>query len=262
MFFSTKPLATMIVGSAVLLFSSVFMPTANAVVVSYTATSADVDSQASNSGGGHSLWLPFAKRISDTALSDSYQASDFDFSQPGILSVDDYGNATLTGTIQSDVDPRFAFDIVFNFSRVDGAGVNGAKRELLNGVYVENGGAIDTSTYDYFALDGGSISGVDEFYGLNFDVGLRNSDTPYPLQLGLGANGKNFNLGASVWYSLYLSSDCSSDFCEQLEGTPLFGDINVDLQVAPVPVPAAFWLFGTGLAGFGAMRRKKNKSVV
>jgi len=35
----------------------------------------------------------------------------------------------------------------------------------------------------------------------------------------------------------------------------------VDAQVSPVPVPAAFWLFGTALAGLVGFGRNRNKSV-
>lgn len=40
-------------------------------------------------------------------------------------------------------------------------------------------------------------------------------------------------------------------------GGPLTG-FNANFNMAPVPVPAAFWLFGSGLAGlFGLMRQRK-----
>lgn len=36
------------------------------------------------------------------------------------------------------------------------------------------------------------------------------------------------------------------------------GLYNVNVNLAPVPLPAAIWLFGSGLAGFAALRRKRS----
>jgi hypothetical protein len=42
------------------------------------------------------------------------------------------------------------------------------------------------------------------------------------------------------------------------------GNLNggIDISLAPVPLPAAIWLFGGGLAGLGAMLRRRKQSVV
>lgn len=234
---------------------------AEASIVSYadtfTASSAVSDPALAKYNNDHAIWLPFFRTLAGTPLQGNADAASFDFVWDGSLEFDSSGNGTLSGSIQSQVDSDFGFDVVFNFSAVSGPGADGPKLELFNSAYVANGGSIDPSTWDFFTLTSGTFTGVDSLAGLNFDVEQRGS---FPLQLGVGANGKNGNLGASVWFNLYTSSTCENSLCNALDDMTLRGDINID--VAPVPVPGAFLLFGTGLVGFGAARRKKAKDAV
>ncbi len=237
---------------AVLGFSAFGAPKAEASAVTYPVSSAVSDASLADSNSDHAFWLPFFRSLSGTGLEGNANAADFDFVWDGSLELNEYGEGWLKGTIRSQVDSDYAFDVVFDFAALDGPGADGPKLELLNSAYASNGGPIDPNFWNFFELTTGTLTGVDSLSGLNFDVSGRGA----PFQIGEGANGKNGNLGASVWFSLATSASCTSNLCADVASLNLDGDVNVDLT--PVPVPAAFLLFGTGLAGFGAMRRKKS----
>ncbi len=227
-------------------------PKAEAGPITYAASSAVSDSLHSGSDS-HSLWLPFFENAAGTPLLGDSDGSDFDFLTDSTLTVA-YGSATLQGRVVSQVDPSYALDVVFNFQQQNGPGMTGPKLELRNNAYVDNGGPIDPTSWDFFSLTGGSITGTGALEGLSFEVQERGMK-PFPFQLGTGANGKNGNLGASVWYSLVTDADCTSTLCTDFAGLSLTGDINIDLS--EVPVPGAALLFITGIAGLGVTRRRK-----
>lgn len=64
------------------------------------------------------------------------------------------------------------------------------------------------------------------------------------LQIGVGANDKTDELGASVWLNMSGGNSGGAHW-----------DINMDLTA--VPVPAAVWLFGSGLIGLVGVARRK-----
>ena len=237
------------------LFGLTAMTNANAsVVYTYNASSAVKDSY-SRYSGGHSLWLPIFSELTGEG-----SAKRFDFTDTATLTVEHYGTAILTGTIQSQLDPELAFDVVFNFEAESDS--FGPKRELSSDAYIENGGTIDTSLFDFFSIESASLTGLDSLDGLNLDVTQRGD---YDFQIGEGASGKNLDLGASVWFNAIASSLCDNSFCAAFT-TAQIGDVNIDLEatsnleVAPVPVPGAIILFATGLAGYAGSRRKKAKA--
>ena len=244
-----------IVAASVIGTLGAFTHNAEASVVNFDVSSAVSDPALSGSNNDHAIWLPFFRDLAGTGLTGNPNSSDFDFVWNGNFDVSSNGTATLTGRIASQVDPSYGFDIVFNLSRLDGPGSGGPKLELRDSAYASNGGPIDPTSWEFYSLTGGSFTGTENFTGLNFTVAERPSDTVYPFQFGAGANGKNGNLGASVWFYLFTDGSCSHAACDALADMSLFGDVNID--VTPVPIPAAFLLFGTGLAGMGAMQRRK-----
>jgi len=244
---------SILITCAAVLFPFISAP-ASAEVISFSAASAVSDPDLAGSNNDHSIWLPFFENIAGTPLAGNSNGSDFDFEPDGIFT-QAHGIATLTGTIRSQVDPTFAFNVTYNFEASSGPGSNGPKLELFQSAYINNGGPIDPYTWQFFDFSGGSFTGLGSLAGLNLDVLERPAGGLYPLQFGEGANGKNGNLGAAVWFSLVTGSDCTNDLCNDLAGQTLRGDVNVDLS--PVPVPGAFLLMASGLAGFGFSRRKK-----
>jgi hypothetical protein len=110
--------------------------------------------------------------------------------------------------------------------------------------------------------------------GTGTQSGLKVKFTQYPDiinpdnihgQLGFGANGKNSNKGFSTWLTWEVT-DCldvltGNDGCSPLSldiGQSGKGDININLS--PVPVPAAFWLFGTAMFTLVGLRCKSRAS--
>ncbi len=139
------------------------------------------------------------------------------------------GTATLTGTAISLVDPQAKFLVNIGFSgRVNPGDINypplgSPKKELLPSAYVENGGPIDSNTWHYYSAFSGSLSGQDHFAGGFITV----SRFGPSFQVGVGANGKNGNLGASGWMNLNVQSQPNTAY--QWSNPGAMGDINIDL---------------------------------
>lgn len=235
-------------------FATVAAMPAIAAPVMYNATSATSDSlHAGNSD--HSLWMPMFESLAGTALNGNSNGSDFDFVPDGKFSIATDGSATLSGTVRSQVDSDFSFDVLLSFVGLAGPGSGGPKKELKSSAYVANGGPIDHSTWSYFRLVDGTISGAGSASGLSFDVLERPSSGAYPGQFGVGANGKNGDLGFSVWFYTVVNNDCVNSLCATLARRgPQAGDVNIDLS--EVPLPAGMLLFATGLAGLATRRRR------
>lgn len=208
-------------------------------------------------GGGndHSVWMPVFEDISVLPTYNNADGSDFDFTPYGLFTVYDDGSASLNGVITSQVGgSEYQFEVSLILDGRTGPGSMGPKKELPSGQYVENGGTVDTSTWRYWDLVSGSLTGLNTLTGLNLDLTIRPADNSMPLQLGEGANGKNTDLGLAMWFYLTKSSDCTSDFCGYFTKS-YHGDFNLDLT--PTPLPAGFLLFATGAAGIAAVRRRR-----
>lgn len=241
---------SLIAGAALLATGLFTAPTASASVISFDVTSSQTDTSISRlNDSSFTAGIQFFNSANDTT--GIPQNRFFDFYEPGRLTIEYDGSATLTGRLVSREDPNFAFDVVYNLES-SGVGPDGpVLRNFFNSALAENGGPISAADFEFFNIINGTFSGVGDFAGLNFDITQAHS----PLQIGTGASGKNADLGIAAWFLLNINGDCTSAFCRQFEGVSVRGDIHAD--ISPVPVPGAFLLFGTGLVGFGAARRKK-----
>lgn len=234
--------------------SAMSVSAAFAAPVTYSATSA-VSDYLHGGGHDHSIWLPTFESLAGTPISGDPEASDFDFSPAGTFTIGEDGRAILSGRIISQVDPSFSFDILLSFVGLAGPGSGGPKTELKPSAYAGNGGPIDVSTWSYFQLAEGSITGAGSAAGLNFSVRERPTGNVFPGQLGEGANGKNGDLGFAVWFYTLVNESCTHNLCGAFSRRgPQAGDVNINLS--EVPLPAGFLLFATGLAGLAARRRR------
>ncbi|MEM9706319.1 MAG: VPLPA-CTERM sorting domain-containing protein [Pseudomonadota bacterium] len=237
-------------GIAAAVGAAVAIGTASAAQVDYFMTT-----YANKAGvvtsGAHSLWLPFLKNTGG--------GQEYSFDPPGIFSLDtSTGDASLTGRAASrNMSFNGGFDVDLDLQLGSVHPMKGPKLELPKKDYVDRGGPIDPSTWSFFDLDSGMLTGFGEFAGLNFDVEFHK----YPLQLGKGASGKNLDDGLAVWITVTTKADCTNSLCSQFNNPNkvLKGDINVD--ITPVPVPAAALLFGTALAGFAGLRRQRKAAA-
>jgi hypothetical protein len=69
------------------------------------------------------------------------------------------------------------------------------------------------------------------------------------------ANSISFNASAGVVYTILLGGNSGGTVFNPKEGYAL------NITTAPVPVPAAFWLFGSALVGLTGVARKKRRTI-
>lgn len=133
-----------------------------------------------------------------------------------------------------------------------------------------SGGATAGGRVNDFAYYNGLLYGGDQRDGdlaiLDPSTGAR-TDVPLGLPTGTAFGGAYFDSAGTLW--LYENSTGKLYPVTDLAGTPSLGsplvnaaNITVDIDAAAyagvVPVPAAVWLFGSGLLGLvGVARRKK-----
>ena len=188
----------------------------------HCAVKADADSYGTGSGG-HSLWLPGV-------------ATDLVFDPtPGTFTQNADGTATLTGTAYSAGNPANGFEVsvqLTGFTTVPAAG--SPKKELKSSSYEENGGPIDTSTWWYYTSYSGTLTGVGGWSGAVIAIQI----TGPAFQVGVGANGKNGNFGASAWFTWQVTSQPTSGAHLQSSGQ---GDFNLDLLDSSQCQPGGGW---------------------
>jgi hypothetical protein len=187
------------------------------------------DPALNNGPNGHAFYLPGI-------------STDFVFvPNPGSLVTAADGTAHLTGTLRSISNPNNAFtaDVHFTgYTTVAGAG--SPKEELFASAYVQNGGSIDPSTWFYYTAFTGTLTGTGNYAGAVISI----ANTGPAFQVGVGANGKNGNLGASGWFLWNVTSQPPSGNLQ----TTGQGDINIDLPTCSTiaSVGDRVWLDANG----------------
>ncbi len=180
------------------------------------AVRAGVDPNATSYAGGHALYLPGIW-------------PNFQFAPGASFQEFDDGTARLVGVAYPPRRPnaQFAVDIVFS-ARLDVgetgfAPAGSPKLELLPQHYLVNGGTIDPETWHYYQATDGFLVGQGVLAGALYQV----SPMGPAFQVGLGANGKNLNYGASGWLNLDRLAPANNGL-----GLPNFlvGDANLDLS--------------------------------
>ena len=184
--------------------------------------------------------------------------------------------ATMTGSAKNTGSSGLTFDFSLNFSR-SGIGPKGAYCQFDSGTIDQgcdsafsqgliNDGDLDITAWDYFNLDSGTITGTGALDGYVWSLANNSGHQP---QAGVNANALLLDdaLGISLWYDYTLISIPEpqvSAFAATAAPTWRIrksgkGDINADL--IPTPLPAAAWMLIAGVAGLGAMGRKKRSNA-
>lgn len=177
--------------------------------------------------------------------------------EPGLMSFDGDGNATLSMSVFNRDNGIDGFAIEMTFDQ------NYAISPAFKDVF---GRFDEPSNITLFNLAAGTLTGIGGFAGLTMDVGAFPDPDGAATQVGGGtgngsANGHNENFGMAVWFEV-LSFE-GADICAYCIGNPAFDnligeqvDIVIDLEPAPVPLPAGGVLALTALAGLAALRRR------
>lgn len=183
----------------------------------------------------HTFWLP--NLISGESNYWQFDSSGGSFNHTG-------PTATLTGTIvnNSNAMKRFDVDVSFNFLQKGG---RVPKCEL--------GGACGSAQYltqsahfEYFTYGAATLTGLNMLSGLTLALSIAPSDGSLPPQMGYGANNKDLNeFGLSTWFHWNITSNTTGSHFKN------YGQGDINLELTPVPVPAALPLLASALAGFG-----------
>jgi hypothetical protein len=233
---------------------TMFAAAAIAVIASTAAQAATEQFNATSavgSGADHSLWI-------SGGIAGGL-GSDFDFDPAGLFTIDENDVGSLTGRVVSQSAGFSDTGFEVNFTYVQPAFAPQFKSEN------SSAGAADLRfTY----LEGGTLTGFGQLQDVILNVVAKPQNDTYAAQWGsapddltVGPNNKNSNFGMAHWFTIdSIGGMCFTDFCDQyrssirgLVGTQ--GDINVDL--APIPLPAGGVLLLTGLAAAAGLRRRK-----
>ncbi|MEP7013746.1 MAG: SdrD B-like domain-containing protein, partial [Acidobacteriota bacterium] len=186
------------------------------------------DPTVQGAGANHAFWLP--------GIGTDYQFTP----NPGTFVQNSNGTATMNGTLRSLSNSNNAWTVSIGFTgRTSVTPAGSPKKELKSTAYSENGGPVNTATWIYYTGYNGTLTGLNNNAGAVINI----TRTGPAFQVGVGANGKNLNFGASGWYLWTVVSQPSSGGSLPSTGQ---GDINVDIVNCPPPTPAP----GTGTIGY------------
>jgi hypothetical protein len=182
------------------------------------ATAAPGDPAYDQFPSGHAFYMPGI-------------GTDFIFTPaPGTFIAMADGTATLQGTLRSVSNPNNAFTVDVQLSGYSATPpADSPKLELTANAYVQNGGPIDPSTWYYYTGFTGTLTGIGNYAGAVIDM----TRFGPAFQVGVGANGKNTQFGASGWFNVNVVSQPTAG--GTLTPTDR-GDIDIDLGDCP---PAA-----------------------
>lgn len=169
--------------------------------------------------GGHVIWLPgFVNDLT------------FDFSG-GVFTEFADGSARIDGLVRSNSDPGIGFEVEILLGGLTSEPPPGNPYlDMDPSAYVENGGPIDPATWQYYTEFSGTLTGVDWMAGASLSLHPVNSLVNGPVfQIGVGANGKNFEYGASNWFDWTVESQ--PDHGDSLSDGQL-GELNIDLSLS------------------------------
>ncbi len=203
----------------------------------YAATSVNT------AGNDHTFWL---NGLIDGGADNYWQ---FDGGSGVFTVAGDNATANLTGTIRNNVHATFALivDVTFALRGLGDEGDIIPNNGTLEYKGSSHGG--DPSMWAFYDMTTASLTGADDLAGLLLSL----TTFGPPAQLGDGANDKNAGLGAAQWFSWTVEENTTKYAFESSTGRQ-HGDINLNLS--PVPVPAAGLLLIGAIGSLGFARRK------
>ncbi|MEZ6017846.1 MAG: hypothetical protein R3F49_22265 [Planctomycetota bacterium] len=175
------------------------------------------------------------------------------------------GTAWLVGVLMSPTRPGWRFRASVDFTgRIDPGDAayppqGSPKKELVAAGFVEHGGPVDTRSWRYYTGTTGRLEGLESLAGAVVNV----SRFGPPMQVGMGASGKNLDFGLASWINVTLEAQPTTGIA--LPGVLQRGDINLDLmgscmdcaggapedqEVSNLGGHAAFWFQGLGSSSF------------
>jgi hypothetical protein len=149
--------------------------------------------------------------------------TDLVFTPKGTFVENSDGTGQIVGTLASLSHPTQGFQVNVFLGGFTTTSPHNPWKQLHTPAYIENGGPIDPATWYYYTSFSGTLVGTGDFDGAVLTLaGV--STTPF--QVGIGANGKNLNLGASTSYKWTVVSQPTSGVVLPATGT---GNTNTDI---------------------------------
>ncbi|MEO1550969.1 MAG: hypothetical protein AAFR93_11150 [Pseudomonadota bacterium] len=208
-------------------------------------------------GNSHAFWLPGFQGASGADRYWQFIGTDAKFTIDTTAKT-----ATLTGTIQNNVNTNDKFTVSTTFDYMQTGGYTASQLKC-------GGSCADIANWDLYdlAAGNGTLTGMGDLAGTKIEF-VRMAGSP-PGQLGIGANDKKpaSDFGFSSWITWTsfeeipgIGGDIAGGFQQTGSGK---GDINivltnrVDIPVTAVPVPAPLVLMLSSVALIGFVGRRK-----
>lgn len=207
---------------------------AKAVPVVYSATAALNDSYG-QFGSGHAIIIAGLANL---------------IFEPGAASLTvDNNQWNLKGVASRD-NVKFNVNLIYsdimNYTTASLLDPMVPKKELKDSAYIENGGPINPNSWIFAGSVSGTLTGISgsDYAGLILDIAKAGPAA----QFGVGANGKNIQLGLSNWLTATVRP-----------GSPSYGfhgAYNGDVNINAVPEPASILLLGLGSLASAFRKRR------